>query len=613
MNKILALVLASLVLLPVLPVYATVLPQGYYLYIPIHVKALSALIYVVSSNATVTVSVMTPSQLAEFNQTGKITGIVTSNSTLVEGVPLVANAVLLNPGDYYLVVYSPENTANLTYFDYNLTPVKPENSSQYVAEFVTVPPDGYLSIPVHYYTLGSPSNLVIFGVSNETVEFQVYNNASQLIFNSSPATLTMNYSSLTCYYNVSLPEGLYYLYIVNPHSAPAEVYFAYRLQPEYVDPYLRSILYNTAALPYGIASYGVTGHKTYVINSTSIRGFFNITSIIAYNGTQDLVPQYGASLQLNSVLVINNNDNTSQILWTQNVVSFITNVSAVNFCVNIWNMTYPSASILNSTVEGNGRLVNSSGQYFYAYGTPYTVYNLPLAGFLAISEHVIPGKGVEVTFSYDIVQNGTYTNSSAVYDTVLIRDPNVSSACFLVDGTQYTPAGPISNFGNYYDAELVFGGFASGEITQFESLDAALALCYFNGTGYEKFPSYYTFGADTAEAAGDVHVVITPQGVAEVTVGKPVLTYSAVKSLSPITIHYPVQSTTQYTSTTSSPKTTQPTTTSSATVVPSSSVPVQNAAPQQSTGTQVSPSTIGALALVVLLVLFVVIVLLRRK
>ena len=613
MKKSLALVLASLVLLPVLPVYATVLPQGYYLYVPIHVKALSALIYVVSSNATVTVSVMTPSQFAEFNQTGKVTGIVTSNSTLVEGVPLVANAILLNPGDYYLVVYSPENTANLTYFDYNLTPVKPENSSQYVAEFVTVPPDGYLSIPVHYYTLGSPSSLVLFGVSNETVEYQVYNNASQLIFNSSPATLTMNYSSLTCYYNVSLPEGLYYLYIVNPHIVPAEVYFAYRLQPEYVDPYLRSILYNTTALPYGIASYGVTGLKTYVINSTSIRGFFNITSLIAYNGTQDLVPKYGASLQLNSVLVINNNDNTSQILWTQNVVSFITNVSAVNFCVNIWNMTYPSASILNSSVEGNGRLVNSSGQYFYAYGTPYTVYDLPLAGFLTISEHVIPGKGVEVTFSYDIVQNGTYTNSSAVYDTVLIRDPNVSSAYFLVDGTQYTPAGPKSDFGNYYDAELVFGGFASGEITQFKSLDATLALCYFNGTGYEKFPSYYTFGADTAEATGDAHVVITPQGLAEVTVGKPVLTYSAVKSLSPITIHYPVQSTTQYTTTGSSPKPTQSTTASSSTVAPSSSVPPLSTTSQTTSGTQLGSALLRALVLMVFPLVYLIVRSVRRK
>ncbi|MBB5254077.1 thermopsin [Sulfurisphaera ohwakuensis] len=534
MRKYLTLALITVFLIPLISAYALILPQGYFLYIPINVNSLSALIYATKSNVTVSVAVMTLSQFNTFNETGVLKGLVVQNSSLV------VNGVLLNPGEYYLVVYSPTQTANITYY-YNLTQIKAENSSMYVEEFITIPGNSYYKLPIHLSTLGSPSQLLLTGVSNETVKYEVYNNESQLVFESSQVTLTFNYTSFTCYYNVSLPKGMYYLYIVNPSTTPALVAFEYRLYPIYVNPYLRSTLYNTTALPYGIASYGVTGDKTYSINTTSVRGFYNISSILAYNGSQSIVPQYGASLQLNAILVINNKDNTSQILWAQNVISFITNESAMNYCINIWNFTYPSASVINSSIIGKGNVYNSSNQYFYAYGTPYTVYNLPLSGFLEINETVMPGKGVEIIFSETEVENGTYTSSSAVIDEVLVKDPNVSSAYFLVDGSQYTPAGVKSSFGAFYDAELVFGGFADGEITNFKSLIATLSLCYFNGTDYEKFPSYYTFGADTAEATGNLHVTITSQGIAEVTVGTPDLEYSVVNSISPVVIHYPTQ------------------------------------------------------------------------
>ncbi|WP_168064918.1 thermopsin family protease [Sulfolobus sp. S-194] len=534
MRKYLTLALITVFLIPLISAYALILPQGYFLYIPINVNSLSALIYAIKSNVTVSVALMTPPQFNTFNETGVLKGLVVQNSSLV------VNGVLLNPGEYYLVIYSPTQTANITYY-YNLTQIEPENSSIYVEEFITIPSNSYYELPIHLSTLGSPSQLVLIGVSNESVKYEVYNNESQLVFESSSVTLTFNYTSFTCYYNISLPKGIYYLYIVNSHTTPALVAFEYRLYPAYVNPYLRSTLYNTTALPYGIATYGVTGDRTYTINTTSVRGFYNISSILAYNGSQSIVPQYGASLQLNAVLVINNKDNTSQILWTQNVISFITNDSAMNYCINIWNITYPSASIINSSIIGKGNLYNSSKQYLYAYGTPYTLYNLPLSGFLGINETVIPGKGVEIIFSETEVQNGTYAYSSAVIDEVLIKDPNISSAYFLVTGSQYTPAGVNSNFGAFYDAELVFGGFADGEITSFKSLTATLSLCYFNGTDYEKFPSYYTFGADTAEASGNLHVTITSQGIAKITVGTPVLGYNVVTSRSPIVIHYPTQ------------------------------------------------------------------------
>jgi len=57
-----------------------------------------------------------------------------------------------------------------------------------------------------------------------------------------------------------------------------------------------------------------------------------------------------------------------------------------------------------------------------------------------------------------------------------------------------------------------------------------------------EFPSYYTFGGDTAEATTNVHVTFTPQGYAELSVGKPDLTYVVINS--PSTLHIEIETTT---------------------------------------------------------------------
>ena len=516
MKRILTLAIFGLLLLSSISVAYEVIPQGYYLYIPIQVSQLSALVYSVSSNATVAVYVMTQSQFSAFNSSESVSYIVNQNGTSV------VDGLLLNPGTYYLVIYSPYGVSNISY-NYNVLPITPQNSSTYVCLFVVVPPYGYYSLFVHESTLGSPSNLSIFYVSNESVYLTVLNNGSQVVFNSSANTLSL--SNIGLCYNISLPIGLYYIHLYNPNPIPAYVAIGYRDYPYYVNPYLQfEINRPQGVVPVGIASYGVSGTTPYVIKTSSVAGYFNISSILAYNGSQSLASPYSASLQLNSVLVVKNNDNSTQIYWPQDFLIFITNESIVAYRNNVLNITNPTATLTNSSIiSKNGYVAPSSqGQYYYGnYNTsPVLSYNLPFAGILEMNESVIKGKGVEISFSVIVLENGTSpVLSTMTFDKVLIVDPNVSSACFEVNGKGYTPAGIHGVIGMYYDTELVFGGGGNGEITNFESLDAVLGLYYLKGSEYVTFPSYYDFGADTAEATHNLTVKFTPQGQVIITNG----------------------------------------------------------------------------------------------
>lgn len=618
MKKLSPILLTVFFVASILPAHALILKAGYFLYIPVQVNSLSAIVYAVESNATVTVALMTPSEFSQFNNTGLLQGVVVQNGSTV------VNGVLANPGTYYIVIYSPTQYANISYY-YNTTPITPENSSTYVEEFVTIPPYGTYSLLIHLSTLGSPSTLALFGISNQTVYYTVFNNESQVFFNSFPITLTWNYTSEKCFYTIDLPTGVYFLNITNPNDNPVYLAFAYRVVPKYVNPYLYIEITHRNAYPMGIASYGVSGTQTYVINTTSVLGYFNITSLLAYNGSQDLVPAYSASLQLNSVLVINNNDNSTWILWPQDVLYFLTNESIVLYHDNVFNMTNPTATLTNQSIKGDGYVAPSpQGDNYYGNynSSPCFTYSLPFSGYLVMNESVIKGKGVLITFNVIVLENGSSTVlSSQTFDKVLVVDPNVSSAYFQVNGMEYTPAGPTGLYGSYYDTELIFGGGGNGEITTFENLSATLGLFYLQNNEYVEFPSYYTFGGDTAEATDNVYVTFTPQGYAEVSVGQPDLTYVVINS--PLTLHIGTttssvittqSSTTTTTTNVTSTQSTSTSTTSSSTTTSSivtSSTTTQTTTPQTPSSQQTSYLILigGLLVAGVLLVYYI----LRRK
>jgi Thermopsin. len=314
------------------------------------------------------------------------------------------------------------------------------------------------------------------------------------------------------------------------------VYFCYRLYPQYVNPFLRfSVLqggnYNYA--PTGIASFGVSNTSPYEIKFSSVAGYFNISCILAYNSSQNLVKPCEASLQLNAVLVVCNENNATQIYWPQDVLLFITNESVVLYHDNVLNLTNPLASLSNSSITSqNGYVIPTvnDGVTQYYYGNykyaPYFEYNSPFSGLLIMNESVEKGQGVLITMEVEVLQNGTSSvMQSETFDKILIHDPGVKNAYFAVNGKEYTPAGIYGDLGSFYDAELILGGGGNGEITTFEKLNGLLGLYYFNGSEYVTFPSYYTFGADTAEATSNAHVTLEQNGMIKITTGSPDYTY----------------------------------------------------------------------------------------
>jgi len=291
--------------------------------------------------------------------------------------------------------------------------------------------------------------------------------------------------------------------------------------------------------PSGIASYGLTNQSgvdtPYAVASTDVAGVASIASISAYNSTAESAGQNpsGATLQLNSVLVIRERGGGNQVYWCQNTPDFVTAASQVALGDNVWN--YSASGFLSNdsvTSEGGGGSVstfqqNGQTQYFYAFGETNSTYSLPLGVVLLMNATTEPGTGVLVQFGARMTgitmgqRPGTYW-----FDNVTIHDPAAEDAYFFTAGNYTTP------LETFYDTELVFGGEGGGEATSFTQLSAALGLYYANGTSsrVEAFPSYFSFGGDTAESADNVRVTYLGSGDAKLSVGTPNYDYLGAAS-----------------------------------------------------------------------------------
>ena len=140
----------------------------------------------------------------------------------------------------------------------------------------------------------------------------------------------------------------------------------------------------------------------------------------------------------------------------------------------------------------------------------------------------IPGQGLAIGMSIEVLQNGTAVQDPQAYwyDYIMIPDPGISTATFHISGTGYTPAGIKETQGVYYDAELVWGGYSGGDTATFQQLDSNLGLYYMNSTGQaQAFPSYYSFGSDTAESTPSLHVRYLGDGQVDVAAATPNYVY----------------------------------------------------------------------------------------
>jgi thermopsin len=296
--------------------------------------------------------------------------------------------------------------------------------------------------------------------------------------------------------------------------------------------------YSSAPVPTGIADYGEeneSGYEVpYAILTNNVVGHAEIFSIGAHNGTQTLVDPYCASLQLNIVLQINTTSGQKDY-WLQDMADFNTNANSLFFTDNIWNFSFPEANMTSANVSGQGSVsyYNVTGEYYYGCSTQLKPYSFPLSFDLPISISASTNS-VNVTFAYQILTNGqdSRINDPINYDTATIMTPGVTNASIIISGYGLTPTN------NYYDAELVFGGEFSGEVTTFTQMNSTLNMHYLMSNGTIITPyAIYGFGSNTGEGAYNLETIMT-NGIYTVVLGQPNFyeSYTAVQVYLPLSI-----------------------------------------------------------------------------
>lgn len=391
-----------------------------------------------------------------------------------------------------------------------------------------------------YYEIDSFSNntFVSYNVSSDySISIALMTSAQLNDFKDNTTDPISN--SITCDNTTSLlntvkiTAGEYFLVFYYPYNSfprEANVEFGYVVIPN--APFSYGAL--PTPLSSGIATYGISNNSgvvtPYEIQTNEIVGTANISQFQVYtsNAGKYGVTVTGATLQLNTLLVVNdNNSSEPEVYWVQGVPDFETGPSVVSFGDEIWNNTnllgFLSNQSITSTNFNNGGAVyptgnGNTGPYVYSYSSNNFTYSLPFNFAVLLNETVLPKSGVLVQFGYILDSNGSGIASPAInwFDNVTIVDSNVQRAYFDVNGNSTTP------IGSYYDTELVFAGEGNAESASFTELSASLGLFYHNATSLgstlRSFPTYYSFGEDTGEAANDL-VVNYSNGIATVSTG----------------------------------------------------------------------------------------------
>ena len=154
--------------------------------------------------------------------------------------------------------------------------------------------------------------------------------------------------------NWQVPPGDYYL-IVFAYGTTANTTLSLQIYPN--NPFVLGTL--GSPQPSGIASYGLTNSSgvdsPYAVRSTDVAGVVDVSAMQAYNSTAESatqVPTSSASLQLNSVLVVNEAGGKSRSYWVQNTPPSYSN-GQVELADNLWNFS-SSGFLRGSTVTSEG-------------------------------------------------------------------------------------------------------------------------------------------------------------------------------------------------------------------------------------------------------------------
>ncbi len=167
--------------------------------------------------------------------------------------------------------------------------------------------------------------------------------------------------------NVTITPGQYFL-VFYAYYSRANIEFGLQVSPN--TPFSSGSL--TTPLASGIATFGISNNSgvvtPYEIRTNEIVGTANISSfqVDTLNAGQYQVSITGATLQLNTLLVVNDNNGANQkVYWVQNVPDFETGPSQVSFGDEIWNWTDQSGFLSNQTITSsnfqNGGFVSPTG------------------------------------------------------------------------------------------------------------------------------------------------------------------------------------------------------------------------------------------------------------
>src|SRR4029077_17015924 len=146
-----------------------------------------------------------------------------------------------------------------------------------------------------------------------------------------------------------------------------------------------------------------------------------IASLQAYNSSAASINDTlsGATLQLNSVLVVNEAGGLRQMYWAKNTPDFGTSASTVAWADNVWNFS-ASGFLSNSTItsqdggEAFSYYPNGLPSYSYSFEASNSTYDLPFQLALIIGETAIPGQGVLVQMGAQVIGNGS-APAQAIY------------------------------------------------------------------------------------------------------------------------------------------------------------------------------------------------------
>ncbi len=338
------------------------------------------------------------------------------------------------------------------------------------------------------FTFTSPGYIVLVSTDPHTFNLAVFTAQNYDLWLAGNAEPAIYYGSISYGDMVAIP-------ITEPGNYDVVIYPIPNIP--FIHIWIYAWKYYSLSLPIGIASFP----KSPIITG-EVEGYFEVSAISAYNPngeSQYNVPNSGASLQLNAVVVVELANGQKQYYWAQDVIGFITDKDEFSIWDNVWNDTTWPSVLSSQAITGNGEIYlnkQTNSQYYY-YGTPLNTYTLPMSGYLIMRAYQVDGS-VRIDFGYELGSGGVVW-----YDHVTITPYEPVVNAYFETGAR------LSSDGLPLDAELVFAGYANYEWTNITNLSAELGLYYWNGSAWLPLPSDYDFGIHTAESAfTDVNVTV---------------------------------------------------------------------------------------------------------